>query len=133
MVKLTESTAGGPTKVLVRLRASSIRGRHRGQVAGSRGQGGEESDLPNEAIFPPNPNKIRSIAPPWSKAIRTGKLAFRVGAPPPVGTQPGPRSGDGSGTGVRSAEVGGKGVVVRPQFYASIRAGAIRRARRASG
>src|ERR1019366_4537775 len=92
MVKLTESTAGGPTKVLVRLRASSMRGRHRGQVAGFRGGGGRGeggkrsrfgaagrgiaspySEIPNEAIFPPNPNKIRPLVPLWSVATYTGK------------------------------------------------------------
>src|ERR1035437_1204447 len=92
MVKLTESTAGGPRKVLVRLRASSMRGRHRGPVAGSRGVGGRgqvekrsqfgaegrgiaspESKIPNEAIFPPNPNKIRPLVPLWSEATYTGK------------------------------------------------------------
>src|ERR1035438_7145508 len=53
MVKLTESTAGGPIKVLVRLRASSIRGRHRGGVAGSRTGGGGGGEAPTNSLILP--------------------------------------------------------------------------------
>src|ERR1035438_2932856 len=53
MVKLTESTAGGPMKVLVRLRASSIRGRHRRVVAGSRRGGGGGGDAPTNSLILP--------------------------------------------------------------------------------
>src|SRR5580765_2741650 len=83
MVKLTQSTAGGPMKVLVRLRASSIDSRHRSQVAGSLlptrgvlcwnepnwGEGvaagriprESEPNLQNEANFTLNVNKMKSL------------------------------------------------------------------------
>src|ERR1022692_2508866 len=53
MVKLTESTAGGPMKVLVRLRASSMGGRHRGMVAGSRSAGGRGGETPTNSLILP--------------------------------------------------------------------------------
>src|ERR1035438_912531 len=53
MVKLTESTAGGPTKVLVRLRASSMGSRHRRVVAGSRSGGGGGGDAPTNSLILP--------------------------------------------------------------------------------
>src|SRR6185369_6836344 len=83
MVKLTPSTAGGPMKVLVRLRASSIDSRHRSQVAGSPvatrevlrwnepnlGEGlaaehvprESEPNLQNEANLTLNVNKMKSL------------------------------------------------------------------------
>src|ERR1017187_6914830 len=51
MVKLTESTAGGPMKVLGRLRASSIRGRHRGVGGGSRSGAGGGGEAPTNSLI----------------------------------------------------------------------------------
>src|ERR1035441_4560997 len=51
MVKLTESTAGGPMKVLVRLRASSMEGRHRGGGAGSRSGAGGGGEAPTNSLI----------------------------------------------------------------------------------
>src|ERR1039457_4319027 len=59
MVKLTESTAGGPMKVLVRLRASSMEGRHREGVAGSRD--GELGGDPKRSRFLCCTNNMRVL------------------------------------------------------------------------
>src|ERR1035437_4911981 len=156
MVKLTESTAGGPRKGLVRLRGSSMRGRHRGPVAGSRGVGGRgqverrsqfgaegrgiaspESKIPNEAIFPPNPNKIRPLVPLWSEATYTGKSGSEWRLP----RQPQPNQKPGVVTGVLRGcwrrtwgeKVAGSTVAIARQFQASIRVGADPGGRCASG
>src|ERR1035437_3553686 len=156
MVKLTESTVGGPTKVLVRLRASSMRGRHRDPVAGSRGGGGRGeggkrsriggggggrarpySEIPNEAIFPPNPNKIRSLVPLRSEATYTGKSGseWRLPRQPQPNQKPGVVTGVVRGCWRRTwvEKVAGSTVAIARQFQASIRVGADPGGRCASG